>query len=65
VQAPPADGRANAAAAALLARLFGLRPSSVALVRGHSARSKVFRLECAPAAARAVLANLLAPPAAP
>jgi uncharacterized protein (TIGR00251 family) len=59
VAAPPEDGRANAAAAALLAELFGLRPSSVALVRGHSSRSKVFRLGLPLAAARARLAELL------
>jgi len=60
VAAPPEDGRANEAAAALLAELFELRPSSVALVRGHSSRSKVFRLELALAPARARLARLLA-----
>ena len=60
VAAPPADGRANAAAAALLAELFGLRPSDVELVRGHASRAKVFRLALAPAAARARLDELLA-----
>ena len=59
VSAPPADGRANEAACALLAELFGLRSSAVTLVRGHSARSKVFRLELAAPAARARLAELL------
>ena len=59
VAAPPEDGRANEAAAALLAELFELRPSSVELVRGHSARSKVFRLGLALAPARARLARLL------
>jgi len=59
VLAPPEDGRANEAACALLAELFGLRPSAVELVRGHSARSKVFRLRLAPSAARARLAELL------
>jgi uncharacterized protein (TIGR00251 family) len=60
VAAPPEDGRANEAAARLLAELFGLRPSSVELLRGHSSRSKVFRLALAPARARARLAELLA-----
>jgi len=60
VAAPPEGGRANEAAAALLAELFGLRPSSVTLVRGHSSRSKVFRLALAHALARARLAELLA-----
>ncbi len=59
VAAPPEDGRANAAAAALVAELFGLRSSSVALVRGHSSRSKVFRLGLALAPARARLTELL------
>lgn len=60
VAAPPEDGRANAAAAALLAELFGLRPSAVELVRGHSSRSKVFRLALPHERARARLAELLA-----
>jgi hypothetical protein len=60
VAAPPEDGRANAAAIELLAELFGLRPSSVELLRGHSSRSKVFRLALAPVRARARLAELLA-----
>ncbi len=59
VTAPPEDGRANAAAAELLGQLFGLRPSAVELVSGHSSRSKVFRLALTPAAARARLAELL------
>ncbi|MSR61900.1 MAG: DUF167 domain-containing protein [Planctomycetes bacterium] len=59
VAAPPEDGRANEAACALLAELFGLRSSAVELVRGHSARSKIFRLRLAPRAARARLAELL------
>ena len=62
VPAPPADGRANEAAAALLAQLFGVRPSSVVLVRGHSSRTKVFRLALAPALVRARLAELLDSP---
>lgn len=60
VAAPPEDGRANTAAAGLLAELFGLRPSAVELVRGHSSRSKVFRLALPLARARARLAELLA-----
>jgi len=60
VSAPPEDGRANAAAAALLAELFGLRASAVELVRGQTSRSKVFRLALAPEIARARLAELLA-----
>jgi uncharacterized protein (TIGR00251 family) len=60
VTAPPADGRANEAAAALLAELFDLRASDVELVRGHASRSKLFRLRLAPLAARTRLARLLA-----
>jgi len=59
VSAPPEDGRANEAAQALLAELFGLRSSAVELVRGHSARTKLFRLALAPDAARRRLAELL------
>jgi len=59
VSAPPADGRANEAAAALLAELFDLRASGVELVRGHTSRSKLFRLKLAPGAARARLDELL------
>lgn len=62
VTAPPEDGRANRAAAALLAELFGLRASEVALERGATSRSKVFRLALAPATARARLAELLGSP---
>ena len=62
VAAPPEGGRANRAACALLAELFRLRPSAVELVRGHSSRTKVFRLALAPARARARLAELLAAP---
>lgn len=44
VAAPPADGRANAALAEVLATLFGVRPGDVALVSGHASRSKRFRV---------------------
>jgi uncharacterized protein (TIGR00251 family) len=60
VSAPPEDGRANEAAAALLAELFGLRASGVELVRGHASRSKLFRLALAHGPARARLDELLA-----
>jgi len=59
VAAPPSDGRANEAATRLLAELFGLAPSSVTLVRGHSARTKLFRLALRVATARARLDELL------
>lgn len=59
VAAPAVDGRANEALLALVAELFGLRPSAVALVRGHSSRNKVVRLALAPDSARAALERLL------
>jgi hypothetical protein len=44
VTAPPADGEANRAVAALLARTFGVALSSVELVKGARSRDKVFRV---------------------
>jgi uncharacterized protein (TIGR00251 family) len=44
VTAPPVDGQANQALCRLLGRVFGVPPSSVAVVRGASARDKVVRL---------------------
>ena len=52
-------GRANEAVVALAAELFGLRPSAVELVRGHSARSKLLRLELDAASVRRRLAELV------
>jgi len=62
VSAPPDGGRANEAIVALVARLFGLRPSAVTLVRGHSARQKLLRLELAPDETRRRLDTLLSSP---
>lgn len=45
VTAPPADGKANAAVQALLAAALGVAPSRLALLRGHSARDKLFLLD--------------------
>jgi uncharacterized protein (TIGR00251 family) len=45
VTAPPVDGRANAALCALVARAAGVAPSRVQVVRGHTARDKVVRVE--------------------
>jgi uncharacterized protein YggU (UPF0235/DUF167 family) len=42
--APPVDGQANAALARLLARLLGVAPSAVTLVRGTSSRDKLLRV---------------------
>ena len=44
VQAPPVEGRANAALVAFIAKLFGLPKSQVELVSGELSRSKVFLL---------------------
>ncbi|MBU9697475.1 DUF167 domain-containing protein [Rhodobacteraceae bacterium HSP-20] len=45
VNAPPEDGRANAAVAAALAHVLGVAKGRVVLVRGASSRDKRFRLE--------------------
>jgi uncharacterized protein (TIGR00251 family) len=45
VTAPPVDGRANAALCALVARAAAVAPSRVQVVRGHTARDKVVRVE--------------------
>jgi uncharacterized protein len=39
-KAPPVDGKANAAAEALIADLVGVPRSRVSVVKGHSSRSK-------------------------
>jgi uncharacterized protein (TIGR00251 family) len=44
VQAPPIEGRANAALVAFLAETFGLAKNAVELMVGESSRSKVFLL---------------------
>ena len=44
VQAPPVEGRANAALVAFIAKVFGLPKSQVELVSGELSRSKVFLL---------------------
>jgi len=62
VQAPAADGKANAAVVGLLASTFRVAPSAVVLVRGATARSKRFRVVGVPAgAARARLAEVTGP----
>ncbi|HWK27765.1 MAG TPA: DUF167 domain-containing protein [Solirubrobacter sp.] len=45
VTAPPVDGKANAALCAFVARAAGVPPSRVSVVRGHTARDKVVRVE--------------------
>lgn len=45
VAAPPADGRANEAARALLAETFGVAASAVTLTSGATSRVKRFRVD--------------------
>jgi uncharacterized protein len=44
VAAPPADGAANAAVIALLARALGVPKTRITLLRGASGRIKLFRV---------------------
>jgi uncharacterized protein len=45
VTAPPADGRANAAVCALLAKALGVPKGAVHVQRGASARDKVIAID--------------------
>lgn len=45
VTVPPENGKANEAVRALLAAALGVAPSRLTLLRGHTARDKVFRVE--------------------
>ena len=45
VAAPPAEGRANDATCALLARTLGVKSASVSLVSGASSRTKRIRID--------------------
>jgi uncharacterized protein (TIGR00251 family) len=45
VSAPPAEGKANKAVCKLIAEHYGIPPTKVEIVRGHSAREKVLRLD--------------------
>ncbi|HEX9260551.1 MAG TPA: DUF167 domain-containing protein [Acidimicrobiales bacterium] len=64
VAAPPLEGRANQAVAALLATTFGIKAGAVELVSGATSRSKRFRLTgIDEAAARAGIERALAPAA--
>ena len=44
-KAPAIEGRANVAAAKLLAKHFGVAPSKVKLVRGATSKYKVFEVD--------------------
>ena len=60
VAAPPVDGRANDACAALVAEVLGVEPARVTLVGGRSSRSKRFRVDgVAPDDARRLLGEAL------
>ena len=56
--APPVDGKANAALIAYLARFCAVPKAAVALVSGHSSRSKRVRIEGVDAALREKLRTL-------
>jgi len=45
VTAPPADGEANAAVIAVLAKALGIAKSKLAIVRGESSREKTISVE--------------------
>jgi uncharacterized protein (TIGR00251 family) len=45
VAAPPVEGRANDALAALLGEALGLRPSAITVERGARGRDKLVRVE--------------------
>jgi uncharacterized protein (TIGR00251 family) len=45
VTAPPVDGKANAALCAFVAAAAGVAPSRVSVVRGHTSRDKVIRVD--------------------
>jgi uncharacterized protein (TIGR00251 family) len=45
VAAPPVDGKANQALCRLIAKAAGVPPSRVSVVRGHTARDKLIRVE--------------------
>ena len=45
VTAPPEDGKANKAVQKLLAKAMGVAKSRLVLVRGQTARDKVFRVD--------------------
>jgi uncharacterized protein (TIGR00251 family) len=45
VSAPPVDGAANEALIKLVAKHFGVAPSRVDIVRGHTSRDKVLEVD--------------------
>lgn len=49
VSAPPEDGKANAAVAALLSKLWGVPKSAIRVRVGASARTKILQVDGDPA----------------
>lgn len=45
VNAPPEDGKANAAASAVVAKALGVPKSAVRVVRGHTSRHKQLEID--------------------
>ncbi len=45
VTEPPTDGQANEAVRKVLAKALKVPPSAVELIRGHTSRTKAFRIE--------------------
>jgi len=64
VAAPPLEGRANAAACALIAKAAGVPKSRVSVIQGEHARDKLVRID-APVDEPAVRAALGLDPDAP
>lgn len=58
VNAPPVDGAANAAVLAAVADAFGVRPRTVRVVSGHTARTKVLSFDVDDAEQFRVLSRL-------
>ncbi|MDP3763358.1 MAG: DUF167 domain-containing protein [bacterium] len=45
VKEPPVDGRANRAIVHALAKHFGIAPSRIRLISGHTSKRKVFEID--------------------
>ncbi len=60
--APPVDGKANKAAIAFLAELFGVSKSSVTIISGLQSRHKRCRIEgVGPAEAKKIISTAIPP----
>ncbi len=58
VNAPPVEGAANDAVVAAVADALGIRPRQIALISGHTARSKVLEVQVADEASATALATV-------